>query len=437
MSGKGEEIENVKRDWGNWAWEDGLLKIQDVEQRKWVGIVVRWYLDFCKREGAKVGTRSAADFLEWLQREKAPSTWAMRQWHNYVIWFMNGGKMPVQKPSYNNRRTRIRPVPESRAPIGTIRDGWENQLVRSIRKENLLLRTEQTYRGWLKRYLRWLGDRDVREDPERQITGFLEHLAVSELVAYNTQRQALNALMFFYKTTLEMELGQLKFQRASKRKRLPVVLSVEEIRRLLLHMQGTPALMAKIAYGGGLRVSELVRLRYKDVDLDRHQIQIRAGKGDKDRQTTLPESVIPLMEIHMERLRSLFDNDRDQDLPGVFLPDALSRKYPSAGRQIQWQWLFPNARLQKDPRSGTIRRHHVTAGAFQKAIYRASKASGINKRVTPHVLRHSFATHLLESGTDIRTVQDLLGHTKIETTQIYLHVMTKPGLGVRSPLDSV
>ena len=437
MSGKGEKNPNAKRAWGNWDWKDGLLKIRDIEQRKWVGIVVRWYLDYCKTEGLEISAQSAADFLTWLERERAPSTWALRQWHNYIIWFMNGGTMPVQKPQYNKRKARIQSCPESRTPIANVLDSWENQLVRSIRKENLLLRTEQTYRGWLKRYLKWLGDREVQDHPEKQITGFLEHLAVSELVAYNTQRQALNALMFFYKTTLGMQIGQLRFPRANKRKRLPVVLSIEEVRRLLLHMQGTPALMAKIAYGGGLRVSELVRLRYKDVDLDRHQIHIRAGKGDKDRQTTLPESVIPLMEIHMERLRSLFKKDLEDELPGVFLPESLARKYPSAGRQIQWQWFFPNAKVQKDPRTGIIRRHHVTAGAFQKAIYRASKASGINKRVTPHVLRHSFATHLLESGTDIRTVQDLLGHSKIQTTQIYLHVMSRPGLGVRSPLDNV
>lgn len=422
--------EEVKKD-GKWDWENGLLQIKEIEKRKWAGIIVKWYLRWCDQQRLEVGTQSASQFLTWLKEEKSPNNWVMHQWHSYLIWFLSGGRMPVVKMS------QARPAVDHRIPIESIKDGWEQQLVRAVRRENLQLRTEQTYLGWLRRYLRWLGDREVEEDPEHQITGFLEHLAVSELVAYNTQRQALNALIFFYRTTLQVEIGDLKFLRANKKRRLPVVLSIEEIRRLLLHMQGSPALMAKIAYGGGLRVSELVRLRYKDVDIDRHQLHVRAGKGDKDRQTTLPDSIIPLLQIHMERLRSLFERDVKDNVPGVFLPDALSRKYPSAGRQIQWQWLFPTKNLQRDPRTGLIRRHHVTAGAFQKAIYRASRNSGINKRVTPHVLRHSFATHLLESGTDIRTVQDLLGHSKIETTQIYLHVMKKPGIGVRSPLDSV
>lgn len=412
-----------------------MLEIKDIEKRKWAGILIKWYLRWCGRGGKEVGSASAAEFLDWLEREKAPNGWVLQQWRNSIIWFLNGGEMPEQKRSF--RAGRVQPMVEHRVAIETVGNQWENQLVRSVRKENLLLRTEQTYRGWLRRYLKWLGDKEVQDDPERHITGFLEHLAVSEMVAFNTQRQALNALMFFYKTTLEMEIQDLKFLRASKKRRLPVVLSIEEIRRLLLHMQGSPALMAKIAYGGGLRVSELVRLRFKDVDLERRQLHIRAGKGDKDRQTTLPDSIVPLMEIHMERLQNLFKKDQKAGVPGVFLPDTLSRKFPSAGKQIQWQWLFPTAKLQKDPRSGIMRRHHVTAGAFQKAIYRAAKESGINKRVTPHVLRHSFATHLLESGTDIRTVQDLLGHSKIETTQIYLHVMKRPGIGVRSPLDNV
>lgn len=436
MSRKAEGREFVGADRGNWAWEDGLLEIRDIQKRKWTGIVVKWYLEWCERGSKEVGSASAGEFLDWLERERAPNGWVLQQWRNSILWFLSGGEMPVssrEKVSLQNRR--IPPPVEHRVAIDSVGNRWENQLVRSVRRENLLLRTEQTYRGWLKRYLRWLGDRDVHEDPERQITGFLEHLAVSEMVAYSTQRQALNALMFFYRKTLELEIGELKFQRANRKRRLPVVLSVEEIRRLLLHMQGSPALMAKVAYGGGLRVSELVRLRFKDVE--RRQLHIRAGKGDKDRQTTLPDSIVPLMEIHMGRLQNLFKKDQLEGVPGVFLPDALSRKFPSASKQIQWQWLFPTARLQKDPRSGIMRRHHVTAGAFQKAIYRASKESGINKRVTPHVLRHSFATHLLESGTDIRTVQDLLGHSKIETTQIYLHVMKRPGIGVRSPLDSV
>jgi integron integrase len=232
-----------------------------------------------------------------------------------------------------------------------------------------------------------------------------------------------------------MELGKLKFHRAREKKRLPVVLTPEEVGRLLDVMQGTSLLMAQIAYGGGLRVSELIRLRVKDVDPARLQIHVRAGKGDKDRMTTMGERVVPFLDQHITRLRIQYEEDQRNQVPGVFLPGALARKYPKAGAQFNWQWLFPTPRLQTDPRTGLVRRHHVTDNAFQQVISNAAHAAGINKRVTPHVLRHSFATHLLESGTDIRTVQDLLGHAKIETTQIYLHVMQKPGLGVRSPLD--
>lgn len=265
--------------------------------------------------------------------------------------------------------------------------------------------------------------------------GFLEHLAVDGMVAYGTQRQALNALVFFYRSCLKIDIGALQFKRALPRRRLPIVLSQQEIKHLFAAMQGTPLLMAQIAYGAGLRVSELVRLRIKDMDMDRGQIIVRSGKGDKDRKTILPERALIRVQDHIERLKLLHQRDRENNLPGVFLPDALARKYPNAGTQIQWQWLFPTASLQKDPRTGISRRHHVTTACLRKSLSRACQQASISKRVTPHALRHSFATHLLESGTDIRTVQDLLGHSKVETTQIYLHVMHRPGLGVRSPLD--
>ena len=242
--------------------------------------------------------------------------------------------------------------------------------------------------------------------------------------------------MFFYRVALEEDIQQLQFSNARMHRRLPVVLSRTEVQQLIANLQGTSKLMAQLAYGAGLRVSELVRLRVKDIDLDRRQVNVRSGKGDKDRKTLLPEKAVPKLEEHLAYLKSLHLSDRQNQFPGVFLPGALSRKYPNAGIQYQWQWLFPTRSLQRDPRSDIRRRHHIPTGTFRKAVTRAAENAGISKRVTPHALRHSFATHLLESGTDIRTVQDLLGHTKIETTQIYLHVMQKPGIGVQSPLDS-
>jgi integron integrase len=373
------------------------------------------------------------------KKDKSPPDWTIRQWKIALRWFFDRaseGESSPQAPAPATRVSRA-DAPEEHDPVQAITDPWERRLARQLRSENRLLRTEQAYRSWLKRYLKWLAGRDPLEAPSPSVGGYLEHLAVNELVAHSTQRQALNALVFFYQKTLGVELGDLKFNRARRRHRLPVVLSVAEIQTLLSYMQGTPLLMARLAYGGGLRVSELVRLRFKDIDADRRQIHVRSGKGDKDRQTTLPESALPFLAEHMHRLRVLHDKDCRENLPGVFLPGALGRKYPSAGSQLQWQWLFPTRNLQRDTRLGIVRRHHVTTGAFQRAISRATLSSGLNKRVTPHVLRHSFATHLLEGGTDIRTVQDLLGHAKLETTQIYLHVMRKPGIGVRSPLDAL
>jgi len=409
------------------GWREALGRIPHPDLRQSAEITIRWYLSWLKRRGREASIESALAFLEEQQREKQPEDWSFQSWKNALRWFFCEARKRAEPDYVNN--------PESHDPIEAITDRWERVLVRHLRKSNRLLRTEKAYRSWLKRYLAWLGDADPREDAGRRVAGFLEHLAVSELVAYSTQRQALNSLAYFYQQALEIDLGDLEFNRGKATRRLPVVLSEEEVRKLLSHMTGVSLLMAQIAYGGGLRVSELVRLRVKDVDLQRQQLHVRAGKGDKDRLTTLPKAALPFLETHLTRLRNLHDSDRNAGHPGVFLPGALARKYPNAGTQLQWQWLFPTTRLQRDRRSGLVRRHHLTPNAFQQAIWRATRSAGLTKRVTPHVLRHSFATHLLENGTDIRTVQDLLGHAKIETTQIYLHVMRKPGLGVRSPLD--
>jgi len=217
--------------------------------------------------------------------------------------------------------------------------------------------------------------------------------------------------------------------------RVPAVLSREECLRLFNALEGTTRLMAELMYGSGLRLLELLRLRIKDLDLDRRQLIVRAGKGGKDRLTLLPESLVERLRNHREAVRKQFEEDRRGGLPGVWLPEGLERKYPKAGQSWEWHWLFPSRQLMNDPRSGLQRRHHILDATVQHAIRQAARAARLDKRVTPHTLRHSFATHLLESGTDIRVVQDLLGHADVSTTQIYLHVMRKPGLGVKSPLD--
>ena len=315
-------------------------------------------------------------------------------------------------------------------------DYFERKVARRMREENMMLRTERTYRGWIRRFVRYLGEKKPESAGAADIRGFLSHLASEGNVAVATQKQALNAVVFLFREVLKNDPGDFSdFIKAKARKRLPVVLTRDEVRGLFGQMSGMGRLMAQVAYGSGLRLTELIRLRVKDVDLDRGLITVRAGKGDKDRSVPLAEKTMPALRDHVRRLREVFEADRKADFPGVFLPDALERKYRNAGTRFEWQWFFPNEKPLRDPRTGVRRRHHVLDATFQAAVRAAASRAKIPKRVTPHILRHTFATHLLESGVDIRTVQDFLGHTSVETTQIYLHVMRKPGAGARSPLD--
>jgi integron integrase len=313
---------------------------------------------------------------------------------------------------------------------------WERRLVECIRTRHLLWRTEQTYRGWAKRFASFLHGRAVEDATEADVRAFLSHLATVKLVSASTQKQALNALVFLLREAFGRSLGDFSdFARARRPPRLPVVLTKQECRRLFEAMEGTTRLMAELMYGSGLRLTEMLQLRVQDIDLDRRQVHIHAGKGDKDRVTMVPETLVERLRAHRERLRPQYEQDRARGYPGVWLPDALERKYPKAGEAWVWQWFFPSRQLMNDPRTGLRRRHHVLEAAFQHAVRVAAGRARLDKRVTPHVLRHSFATHVLEAGADIRTVQELLGHVDISTTQRYLHVMRKPGIGTRSPLD--
>ena len=264
---------------------------------------------------------------------------------------------------------------------------------------------------------------------------WLTDLAVRQQVSPSTQKQALNALVFFLQEGLAHQLGEIRFTYARERRRVPTVLSRAECGRLFTALSGTTRLMAELMYGSGLRLMELLRLRVQDLDLERRHLLVHAGKGDKDRSTVVPERLVEELRGHLERLRRLHEEDRQAGLPGVWLPEGLARKYQRAGERWEWQWLFPSRETSVDSRSGVRRRHHAVDSTFQNAVRRGAEAAKIDKRVSPHVLRHSFATHLLEAGADIRTVQELLGHESVETTQIYTHVMQKPGIGVRSPLD--
>jgi len=308
----------------------------------------------------------------------------------------------------------------------------------ATRARHYSIRTEEAYVGWIRRFILFHNKRHPAEMGESEVNQFLTHLAVSENVAASTQNQALSAILFLYQAVLETDLDRVEgVVRAKKPRRLPEVLTREEVRACLHRMSGTPKLIALLLYGAGLRLLEALRLRVKDIDFTLNQITVRDGKGQKDRVTMLPASAKPLMAEHLKEVRRTHDQDLRQGYGRVYLPGALAEKYRSADRQWAWQYVFPAASLSLDPRSGNKRRHHLDESAVQKAVKEAVRLAGVHKPATPHTLRHSFATHLLEDGYDIRTVQELLGHSDVRTTMIYTHVLSRGGRGVRSPADKL
>jgi len=311
-----------------------------------------------------------------------------------------------------------------------------DQVREAIRCRYYSRRTEEAYVHWIKRFIYFSGRRHPRELGEAEVTAFLSHLAVERKVAAGTQNQAMSALLFLYRHVLQLELGWLQgIERATRLPRLPAVLTREEVEQVLGQLQGTRWLIASLLYGSGLRVLECLRLRVKDLDFSYGQVLVRDGKGDKDRVTMLPQKLAGPLRAHLERVRRLHLRDLEAGFGEVHLPFALARKYPRAGKEWAWQYVFPSAHRSADPQDGVIRRHHLDESVPQRAVKAALRACGIAKHASCHTLRHSFATHLLESGYDIRTVQELLGHSDVSTTMIYTHVLNKGARGVRSPLD--
>lgn len=311
-----------------------------------------------------------------------------------------------------------------------------DQVRDKIRLKHYSIRTEQAYTDWIKRYILFHKKRHPTEMGAPEVEAFLTHLAVEGKVAAATQNQAKSALLFLYRDVLSLELPWLEdVAQAKAPSRLPVVLTVQDTLRLLDPILGTNGLIARLLYGSGMRVMEGVRLRVKDVDFDRGEIIVREGKGNKDRVTMLPQSLVAPLQDHLVRVKALHDQDLAKGFGDVYLPFALERKYPAANKEWHWQYVFPAAKRSIDPRSGLERRHHVSDQSIQRALRQAARDAKINKPVSPHTLRHSFATHLLQSGYDIRTVQELLGHKDVQTTMIYTHVLNRGGRGVISPLD--
>ncbi|HEV2131032.1 MAG TPA: integron integrase [Longimicrobiaceae bacterium] len=311
-----------------------------------------------------------------------------------------------------------------------------DQVRAAARLKHYSLRTEEAYVRWIRRYILFHELRHPADLGPEHVRAFLSHLATEEEVAASTQNQALAALLFLYKVVLERPLGEISnVVRAKRSRRLPVVLTREEVRALLNEMQGTNRLIASLLYGSGLRLMECLRLRVKDLDFASQQILVRDGKGAKDRVVMLPGTLEDDLRHHLRAVKHLHEADVRNGRGAVYLPYALARKYPNAARSWTWQYVFPAHHLSEDPRSGEVRRHHLSESVVQKAVRAAIRRAGILKRGSCHTLRHSFATHLLEAGYDIRTIQELLGHADVSTAMIYTHVLNRGGKGVRSPLD--
>jgi integron integrase len=341
-------------------------------------------------------------------------------------------------PSWAVERT---PAPSAPAGLPVVADGSPRLLDRvrhEIRRRHYSRRTEKAYVCWIRRYVIFHGKRHPNDLGAAEVTSYLSHLAVAEQVSASTQNQAFSALLFLYRSVLGRELSGLgQSIRAKPPVRLPLVLTRREVQAVLGCMDGVTRLMAALMYGAGLRLLECARLRVKDLDLARGEIMVRDGKGRKDRVAPLPASLVETLRGHLTRVRRLHDRHRAAGTGTVALPHALERKYPSAASEWAWQWVFPATRLYRDVDTAQRRRHHLHESVVQRAFRSAVRAAGITKPASCHTLRHSFATHLLDAGYDIRTIQELLGHSDVSTTMIYTHVLNRGGRGVRSPLDDL
>jgi integron integrase len=401
--------------------------------RRSTQITIRWYLSFCRRARVEASVQSARDFIEWAAREKHPEPWQLEDWKEGIRWFFRAAKDQGAPGGTSDQAGSPNPwLP----PQSAAWPEWKVAFLTTLRRRKYSYRTEESYVVWIEQFARFLGTDDLRAQKEQEIARFLDALALSERLSASSQRQALNALVFLYREVFGRELGDFsEYRRAKARTHLPVWLTKEEIDRLFAALDEPIRLMARVMYGSGLRLMELLRLRVKDIDLAQEIITVRGGKGDKDRFAPLAHCLVDRLGEHLQDLRRVYECDRAAGVAGVWLPDHLERKYPKAGTEWSWFWLWPERSLSQDPRAGVTRRHHLLDRTFQVAVKVAAIKARLNKRVTPHVLRHSFATHCLQKGYDIRTVQELLGHANVETTQIYTHVLQRPGLGIRSPLD--
>ena len=357
----------------------------------------------------------------------------------YKDWQIRQAQHAVRLYLYFSGRKEFPPGGDRRpvSPPKT-REDLANTLIHLMRLKHFSYRTEKAYVSWALRFWSFAAKNNLTAITEKELKSYLSFLAVERKVSAATQRQAFNALLFLYRNVLRVEIHDLDSVVPSRKPRkLPIVLTTDEVKSILTALRGTPLLIARIIYGGGLRMGECLSLRVKDIDFSRGCLVIHAGKGGKDRETVLAEKIVEDLREHLLRVRKLYDRDRRRAVAGVWIPDALDRKYRNAGTDWSWFWVFPSAKLSIEPETGIVRRFHLYPTTFQKAFQCAVREAGILKHATVHTLRHSFATHLVERGYDIRTVQELLGHADVSTTMIYTHVATKRKLGVTSPVDSL
>ncbi len=430
-----------------WATYEKYLLTQNVAAKAlpWYR---RWAQAYIDMQGATPLSRHSADMihahLDQLGRQNHLSDWQFVQVIDAIQKLFACIRSPLlQQINWNHLKDSTRSLDEAHPtlaraePLDNTLPEWELRLSSAIRQRGYSIRTEQSYMQWLQRLCKRFEQDSPDSLNDAQIRQFLEELVIRRNVAASTQNQALNAFAFYFRKVLERPFELEKYVRSKRPQRLPVVLSMSEVEHLLSSMKGTSALMASLLYGTGMRLMECLRLRVQDLDFDYRQITVRHGKGGKDRVVPFPSPLFAPMKKHLHKVRLLHQADLEAGFGSVLLPNALARKYPLAEKEWRWQWVFPSARLSADPRSGATRRHHLHENTLQKAIKRAARKAGINKKASCHTLRHSFATHLLESGNDIRTVQELLGHADVSTTMIYTHVLNRGGQGVVSPLERV
>ncbi|MFH1020942.1 MAG: integron integrase [Pseudomonadota bacterium] len=409
---------------------EAYLSDRQLVQKKQLPYFIRWasnYLSFCEKSGVRPDSESQVQaFLLFMAKNK--EEWQVKQAREAIRLFLfhlsrtgsdADGSVALSPPSESWQQTTT-------------------QMREALRLRHRSLRTEKSYLQWLHAFQGFLAGKPPAEIDSSDVKRFLSHMAVEKNVSASTQNQAFSALLFLFRHVFDRDLAEIsETVRASPRRRLPVVLSRLEIQRLFAQMQGVYLLMAKLIYGCGLRLQECADLRTKDLDFERGTLTVRSGKGDKDRVTVLPESLKKELLSHLDGVRLVFDQDfRNGKAEGVALPDALERKYPNAGREWAWFWVFPAPAMSDDPRSGKHRRHHIHVSNLQRSFKEAARRAEVDRNASVHSLRHSFATHLLEKGYDIRTIQNLLGHSNLQTTMIYTHVAGKNLLGVTSPLDA-